>query len=79
MIWREEWPNSCLLLSWVDVVPYLKINLTYLCNFFYQGKQIDGVWHTGVVAYGREYFFGGAGIQACIPVSNYVLCAPTTH
>ena len=26
------------------------------------GKQIGGVWHTGVVVYGREYFFGG-GIQ----------------
>lgn len=33
------------------------------------GRQIDGVWHTGVVAYGREYFFGGGGIQSCLPVS----------
>lgn len=23
------------------------------------GKQIDGIWHTGIVVYGREYFFGG--------------------
>ncbi|KAJ1485491.1 PPPDE putative peptidase domain-containing protein, partial [Baffinella frigidus] len=30
------------------------------------GKQIDGVWHTGVVVYGREYFFGG-GIQNGVP------------
>ena len=23
------------------------------------GKQIDGVWHTAVCVYGREYFYGG--------------------
>ena len=23
------------------------------------GKQIDGVWHTSVVVYGQEYFYGG--------------------
>lgn len=26
------------------------------------GKAIEGIWHTGVVVYGKEYFFGG-GIQ----------------
>ena len=26
------------------------------------GTQLDGIWHTGVVIYGKEYFFGG-GIQ----------------
>ncbi|KAG5252117.1 hypothetical protein OIU78_011060 [Salix suchowensis] len=26
------------------------------------GKAIDGIWHTGVVVYGNEYYFGG-GIQ----------------
>ncbi|KAK4026724.1 uncharacterized protein LOC116927301 isoform X2 [Daphnia magna] len=31
------------------------------------GKQIDGIWHTGVVVYGREYFFGGQGIASCLP------------
>jgi len=30
------------------------------------GKQIDGVWHTGVVVFGIEYFYGG-GIQRGIP------------
>ncbi|KAK8737117.1 hypothetical protein OTU49_004804 [Cherax quadricarinatus] len=29
------------------------------------GKQIEGIWHTGVVAYGREYFFGSGGIESC--------------
>jgi hypothetical protein len=23
------------------------------------GKQIDGVWHTGIVVYDKEFFFGG--------------------
>ncbi|XP_069949886.1 uncharacterized protein [Cherax quadricarinatus] len=31
------------------------------------GKQIEGIWHTGVVAYGREYFFGSGGIESCRP------------
>jgi hypothetical protein len=25
----------------------------------YLGKQIEGVWHTGVCVFGREYFYGG--------------------
>lgn len=33
------------------------------------GRQLDGIWHTGIVAYGREYFFGPAGIQSVRPVS----------
>lgn len=28
------------------------------------GKTIEGIWHTGVVVYGNEYYFGG-GIQHC--------------
>lgn len=31
------------------------------------GRQIEGVWHTGVVAYDREFFFGGGGITSCAP------------
>lgn len=31
------------------------------------GRHLDGIWHTGVVAYGREYFFGPAGIQSVRP------------
>jgi len=23
------------------------------------GKQIDGIWHTGIVVYGKEFYFGG--------------------
>ncbi len=23
------------------------------------GKQIDGIWHTGLICFGREYYFGG--------------------
>eukprot|EP00808_Paulinella_micropora_P030267 g43280.t1 len=30
------------------------------------GKQLDGIWHTGLVVYGYEYYYGG-GIQAAPP------------
>ncbi|MEQ2289954.1 Desumoylating isopeptidase 1, partial [Ameca splendens] len=31
------------------------------------GRQLDGIWHTGVVVHGKEFFFGGAGINHCSP------------
>ncbi|KAI6650570.1 Desumoylating isopeptidase 1 [Oopsacas minuta] len=31
------------------------------------GKQIDGIWHTAVVVYGQEYFYGSGGICSCPP------------
>ena len=33
------------------------------------GRIVEGVWHTGVVAYGREYFFTANGVGSVIPVS----------
>lgn len=33
------------------------------------GQHIDGIWHTAVIIFGREFFFGSAGIQSCLPVS----------
>lgn len=30
------------------------------------GKQIDGIWHTGIVVYGKEYYYGG-GICSDMP------------
>nr|XP_054762789.1 uncharacterized protein LOC129269322 [Lytechinus pictus] len=39
-------------------------------------KHIDGIWHTGIVVFGREYFFGGGGIESCKP-SGTILGQPT--
>lgn len=33
------------------------------------GQRIDGIWHTGILVYGREYFFGG-GIQS-LPIGSF--------
>ena len=33
------------------------------------GQRIDGIWHTGVVVYNNEYYFGG-GIQ-CSPYGSF--------
>lgn len=34
------------------------------------GRHLDGIWHTSVVAYRREYFFGPVGIQSAVPGST---------
>ncbi|TRY76231.1 hypothetical protein TCAL_09227 [Tigriopus californicus] len=31
------------------------------------GFQLDGIWHTAIVAYGREWFFGAGGIEQTLP------------
>ncbi|XP_058811176.1 uncharacterized protein LOC131676066, partial [Topomyia yanbarensis] len=39
------------------------------------GRHIEGIWHTAVVVYGREYFFGSHGITSCLP-GNTILGQP---
>jgi len=39
------------------------------------GRHIDGIWHTAVVVFGREYFFGGHGIQ-CVHPGTTLLGGP---
>ncbi|XP_078539327.1 desumoylating isopeptidase 1 [Lissotriton helveticus] len=31
------------------------------------GKQLDGIWHSGVVVYEDEFFYGSGGITSCPP------------
>ncbi|XP_058444797.1 uncharacterized protein LOC131426236 [Malaya genurostris] len=31
------------------------------------GRHIEGIWHTAVVVYDREHFFGSHGITSCLP------------
>ncbi|KAI1718123.1 PPPDE putative peptidase domain-containing protein [Ditylenchus destructor] len=39
------------------------------------GRQIEGVWHTGIVVYGKEYFYGSHGISY-VPAGSFSLGAP---
>lgn len=32
------------------------------------GRCIEGVWHTSVVVFDREFFYDSSGIQSCVPV-----------
>ncbi|XP_002741232.1 uncharacterized protein LOC100372444 [Saccoglossus kowalevskii] len=41
------------------------------------GKHIEGIWHTAIVIFGREYFYGGGGIESC-PPGGTILGAPDT-
>ncbi|XP_068632236.1 uncharacterized protein [Battus philenor] len=34
------------------------------------GRPSAGMWHSAVVVFGREYFYGGAGVSACAPGST---------
>ncbi|KAL5053047.1 hypothetical protein RYX36_033729 [Vicia faba] len=33
-------------------------------SMLFLGKAIEGIWHTGIVVYGNEYYYG-SGIQHC--------------
>uniref|UniRef100_A0A0V0GAY3 Putative pppde peptidase domain protein n=1 Tax=Triatoma dimidiata TaxID=72491 RepID=A0A0V0GAY3_TRIDM len=33
------------------------------------GRKIDGIWHTAIIVYGKEYYFGSGGIGVAIPGS----------
>lgn len=35
------------------------------------GRHIEGIWHTSIVIFGREYFYGSHGIQSVPPVSIF--------
>ncbi|GJQ72124.1 hypothetical protein Trydic_g3219 [Trypoxylus dichotomus] len=39
------------------------------------GKRIDGIWHTSIVVYEREYFFGSGGVESCTPFSLHCISA----
>ena len=43
-------------------VSFSVVNSSVLLSFF-------SYRHTGIVVFGREYFFGGGGIEYCFPVS----------
>ena len=34
------------------------------------GREVEGVWHAGVVAYGREYSFTQQGVVSVVPVGG---------
>lgn len=34
--------------------------------------------HTGLVCYDREFFYGGDGINSCLPVCNILIFSLTT-
>ncbi|XP_073301266.1 uncharacterized protein [Primulina huaijiensis] len=35
------------------------------------GKSIEGIWHTGIVVYGNEYYFGGGIQNAAVGTTPY--------
>ena len=42
-------------------------SLAVLITFFYLGLDTEGIYHTGIVVFGKEYFFGSEGIKSCSP------------
>ena len=36
-----------------------------------QGEYFEGIWHTAIVAYGKEWYFSKDGIDFCEPVRFY--------
>ncbi|XP_055531305.1 uncharacterized protein LOC129722091 [Wyeomyia smithii] len=61
-----------------DVVLYiydLTQGMAAMMSQMMLGRHIEGIWHTAVVVFGREYFFGSHGITSCEP-GNTVLGQP---
>ncbi|XP_074363531.1 uncharacterized protein LOC141704117 [Apium graveolens] len=42
-----------------------QLSMTFL------GKVIEGIWHTGIVVYGTEYYFSGGVQQAAVGTTQY--------
>ncbi|XP_055328540.1 uncharacterized protein LOC129581465 [Paramacrobiotus metropolitanus] len=55
----------------------LSKGLARMFSQMYLGKHLEGVWHTGIVVYGKEYFYGSMGIESC-PPGTTVLGPPDT-
>lgn len=36
------------------------------------GRTFEGIWHTSIVVFGKEYFFGNSGIEMCEPVRDLI-------
>ncbi|XP_053390615.1 uncharacterized protein LOC123563678 [Mercenaria mercenaria] len=87
---RKHWKKEYLVIYFLkarmasdtyDVKVYiydLSRGLARTMSQAFLGKQLEGIWHTGIVVYGKEYFFGGmGGIEWCSP-GGTVLGQPTT-
>ncbi|XP_044759727.1 uncharacterized protein LOC123317322 isoform X2 [Coccinella septempunctata] len=36
------------------------------------GRPLEGIWHTSIVVFGREYLFNSNGVENCIPASTHL-------
>lgn len=45
---------------------FIVFNLNY---FNITEKKLEGIWHSAIVVFGKEHFFGSNGISICQPVS----------
>lgn len=43
-------------------------------NFTLEDQEVDGIWHTSVVVFGKEYAYGTSGITESEPVSIHNRC-----
>ncbi|KAL5251212.1 hypothetical protein ACHWQZ_G016797 [Mnemiopsis leidyi] len=59
----ESWMTTPVTLYVYD----LSNGLAKTISPFILGRRIEGLWHTAIVVYGNEYFFGGHGIACCVP------------
>ena len=66
---------SCAYLVSIDMADVylyiydLSMGMSKLLSEALLGRRFDGIWHTGVVVYNVEYYFGQEGISSCSPGS----------
>lgn len=49
---------------------FTKFGKTFMKKFFSNHDEFKGIWHTGIRAFGEEYFFGGGGVEIGIPTPH---------
>ncbi|KAL8092877.1 uncharacterized protein LOC141690142 [Apium graveolens] len=61
----EEGHKVCLNVYDLSQGMARQLSMTFL------GKVIEGIWHTGIVVYGTEYYFSGGVQQAAVGTTQY--------
>ena len=69
LVWKSPKEYFAFLIAFF----ILKIKMSYLYLYIYDiSNSFKCIWHTSIVAYNLEYYFGIDGIQVFQPVLEFL-------